>query len=167
MYHSGLLAYNWIHRFGRQIMTRTTHNRMLTVCLTGLVTLVSGALYAALADKGSLSGQVLGEDGKPLVGLALRLERTDPAGAGGGGKQGRFAGFDSGARGLQSPTEKGVTIVGRTTTDKDGNFIFKNVSAGAAILVGGSKNQGWIYYPVVIEADKEVKLGQITLAKTD
>jgi hypothetical protein len=130
----------------------------------------AGWLRAQAAQgKGSVSGVVLTADGKPMVGLALRLERTEPHGAGdgAGSKRKRAAGWDNGATGLQGGKEKGVKIVGRGTTDQNGKFHIQNVDPGGAILVGGSKNQGWIYYPCEIKAGEETKLEPIKMAKQE
>src|SRR5687768_11339110 len=94
-------------------------NRLALTVLALALALAGGAgwLHAQNAQKGSVSGTVLSVDGKPMVGLALRLERTEPIGAGdgGGSKRKRAAGWDNGAEGLQ-----GVKIVGRATTDQQG-----------------------------------------------
>ncbi len=120
-------------------------------------------LQAAADEKGSVSGRVVGMDDKPVVGLALRLERFMPMGAG-GGKGGKSTGSDSGERGLnQSPFK----IIGRATTDKDGKFLMSNVEVGGGTIIGGNNKMGWVYYDVSIEANKELKLGDIKLAKTD
>ena len=120
-------------------------------------------------QKGSISGVVQSADGKPMVGLNVRLERTDPHGVGDGatGKRKRSAGWDNGASGLQGGSEKGVKIVGRATTDQNGKFHIQNVEPGGAILVGGSKNVGWIYMPVEIMPGQETKLEPIKLHKQD
>ena len=133
--------------------------------------LAGGAGWVHAQDpqaKGSVSGVVLSADGKPMVGFAVRLERTDPVGAGdgaAGGKRKRTAGWDNGAIGLQGGREKGVKIVGRAVTDQNGKFHIQNVEPGGAILVGGSKSQGWIYYPIEIMPGQETKLEPIKLAK--
>jgi hypothetical protein len=119
-------------------------------------------------QKGSVSGTIVAADGKPLVGLAVRLERTDPAGMGdAGGKRGKkAAGWDNGASQLQGQgKEKGVKVVGRATTDQQGKFLIQNIDPGAAILVGGNKNQGWLYAPVEIQSGQETKLGELKLVK--
>ena len=140
---------------------------MVLAALALALALAGGAgwLYAQDAkQKGSVSGTILSVDGKPMVGLAVRLERTEPMGAGDGAtKRKRAAGWDNSATNLQG----GVKIVGKGTTDQQGKFHIQNVDPGGAILVGGSKSQGWIYYPVEIKPGQETKLEPIKLAKAD
>ena len=147
-----------------------SRNLALFTALALALTLIGGgdSLYAQDAQqKGSLSGTVLSHDGKPMVGFNVRLERTEPHGVGEGAtkRKNRAAGWDNGAVGLQGGKEKGVKIVGKATTDQQGKFVIQNIDPGAAILVGGSKNVGWIYYPVEIQSGQETKLGEIKLAK--
>src|SRR5688500_6914232 len=71
-------AFSWK---GRKVMS----NRALRSVVTGAVRLGllawgTGELYATMAQKGSVSGKVLGADGKPAVGLGLRMEQEVPMG---------------------------------------------------------------------------------------
>jgi hypothetical protein len=124
-------------------------------------------LQAAPEGRGSVSGRVTYEDGKPVVGLALRLEKFQPMGLGepGTGRRKNNIAEGSGAVGLQS--EKGTKIIARVSTDQNGNFTMTNVEAGGATLVGGNQKIGWIYPPLEIKANEETKLGDIKLVKTD
>ena len=130
------------------------------------------AVHAAMADKGSLGGTVMTHDGKPAVGLTLKLEQTKPMGIRGGkgsGKGKSGFGNGSGANGLQGDDGSGgnVKIVARATTDQNGKFTMPNLEVGAYTLVAGNKNMGWIYYPVTIEKDKETRIDDLKLTKTD
>jgi len=114
---------------------------------------------SALAEgKGSVSGTAKGEDGKPIAGLSLRLEFDDPVVAGThGGKDNPKSGG-----GGSTPHTK---IVGRATTDKDGNFTFTDIEPGTYRLVAGNKQIGWIYQDVEIKANEQNKLGELKLVK--
>jgi hypothetical protein len=146
-------------------MSEHTLRRSLMGSLALVLVVLAGAGWA-LQEKGSVSGQVLNADGKPLVGLNLRLERTDPATHEGPGGRSVIGG-QSGASELQSPggQQKGIKIVGRATTDREGKFLIKDITPGMATLVGGGRNIGWIYYEVEIIAGQEQKLGEIKLIK--
>jgi hypothetical protein len=129
------------------------------------------AVHAAtlLEGKGSLSGTVKDDAGKPVVGLALRLEFDQPMGMNpGGGKthgKGKISVGDSGARELQGKPNPRTKIVGRATTDQNGNFLFSNIDEGSFRLVAGNKAQGWIYQDVEVKANEETKLGEMKLVK--
>lgn len=141
---------------------------VLALALCGLV--ATQWVSAAPPQKGSMSGRVLHADGKPASGIMLRVEKFDPRGAGGGGggggsgERGEFAPPDSGARGLNM---MGSKVIAQTTTDQNGDFNFKTIEAGGFMLIGGNKKLGWVYQSVTVEPNKETKLGEITLTKTD
>jgi hypothetical protein len=77
----------------------------LSIAVLGVLGIFAAAGAAGLLEgKGSLSGTVLGVDGKPAVGLQLRLEFDTPAEAGQPGSsrsKGKISIGDSGARELQ------------------------------------------------------------------
>jgi hypothetical protein len=101
-------------------------------------------------DEGWVSGIVLSVEGKPMVAMEVRAERTEPMSMGGGGPRNR------------RPKEV------KTTTDDFGAFLFMDLEPNKEyILVGGSNEIGWVYQPVNIEAGKEVQLGEIKMVKLD
>ena len=118
----------------------------LTVSLS--LFLLTPSVRAAADEKGSVTGTVTDQAGKPVVGLALRLEQDQPIDARGGGKPGS------------------TKIVARVTTDQQGKFTMPNIPAGGYRLVAGSQNVGWIYLDVTVTAGKETNLGELKLAKT-
>jgi hypothetical protein len=137
--------------------------RILLAMLLAIGFVGIDAIFAQSEGKGSVSGRVLDDAGKPLAGLALRLERFTPMGVGGDrGKRGRSTGLGSGATELQ-----GLKVIARATTDQNGNFSMANVEAGGATLIAGNQKIGWIYHELNIEANKETKLGDLKLTKTD
>jgi protocatechuate 3,4-dioxygenase beta subunit len=116
-----------------------------------MLLLGSVVCYAAerAPGKGSISGTVKDGNGKPVVGLQLRLEVDDPVGARRGSGKG------------------GTRIVARATTDQNGNFSFTDLEPGNYRLVAGSKQQGWIYQDVEVRADDQTKLGDLKLTKVN
>jgi hypothetical protein len=90
------------------------------------------------------------------VGLTLRLEFDEPVVAG------THGGKDKPKSGGSGPHTK---IVGRATTDKDGNFTFTDIEPGTYRLVAGNKQIGWIYQDVDVKANEETKLGELKLTK--
>jgi hypothetical protein len=122
---------------------------------------------AMLEGKGSVSGTVTAEDGKPLVGLALRLEQDIPMGMGpaGGRGKGKSSSGDSGASELQGKPNPRIKIFGRTVTDQSGRFSFTNIDEGVYRLVAGSKSQGWIFQDVEVKANEDTKLEGLKLVK--
>jgi hypothetical protein len=143
----------------------------LSIAVVALLALSGEWLHAqAPQGKGSVSGTILTEDGKPAASLSVQLKRTIPIAlpdAPGGRRKGRTSGWDSGATGLQGDKQGGEKTIGRATTDANGKFKIENIDSGAANLVAGSKSMGWLYYPVVIEPNKNVDIGEIKLAKVD
>jgi hypothetical protein len=148
--------------------------KSLTYSLVAMLVLVLGSwatVHATtlLEGKGSISGTVKSDDGKPVVGLALRLEQDVPIGMNPGGRgkagKGKVSVGDSGARELQGKPNPNVKIVGRATTDQNGNFMFSNIDEGTYRLVAGSKQQGWIYQDVEVKPNEENKLGDMKLIK--
>jgi hypothetical protein len=96
-------------------------------------------------NRGWISGTIHDDQGKPVVGLEVRAEKDEPIAMGG-------------------PAGGGRRIY-RTTTDENGNFVFKEVDAAAYIIVSGSQEQGWIYQPVVAKKGEETKMGTVQLVK--
>jgi len=135
-------------------------------CFVSFASLQASAM---LEGKGSVSGTVTAEDGKPLVGLALRLEQDIPMGMGPAGGTGRGKGKsssgDSGATELQGKKNPRVKVVGRAVTDASGRFSFTNLDEGVYRLVAGSKSQGWIFQDVEVKANEETKLEGLKLVK--
>ena len=151
---------------------QSLRNISLGVTIVALLALSGQWLHAQEPQgKGSVSGTIQTDDGKPAASLNVQLKRTVPIAmpdAPGGRRKGRTSGWDSGASGLQSGDKQGgEKTIGRATTDANGKFKIDNIEAGAANLVAGSKALGWLYYPVVIEANKNVDIGEIKLAKVD
>jgi len=138
------------------------------LALLGAVALVGTAAASTLLEgKGSVSGTVKAEDGKPVIGLLIKLEQDIPmtAGTRGGSKgKGKSSFGDSGASELQTkkPRKK---ILGQTTTDQNGKFSFTNIDEGAARLVAGNRNLGWIYQDVEIKANENTDVGELKLIK--
>ena len=134
----------------RNVRIRGFPARALLALSISLLLFTPASRAAADDDKGSIRGTVTDDAGKPVVGLALRLEQDQPIDARGkgGGKPGS------------------TKILARVPTDRQGNFTMQSLPAGTYRLVGGSQNAGWIYVDVTVTAGKETKLGELKLAKT-
>ena len=97
-----------------------------------------------------VSGTILGADGKPAVGVVVRVEKQEPMGMGGGG-----GGKDTG------PKEY------RATTDDNGQFLIKEMYVNPYLIVAGNNQVGWIYQELPVTAGQETKLGTLKLTKID
>jgi len=97
-----------------------------------------------------VSGTILSTDGKPAVGVVVRVEKQEPMGMGGGG-----GGKDTG------PKEY------RATTDENGRFLIKEMYINPYLIVAGNNDVGWIYQELTVTAGQEVKLGTVKLTKID
>jgi hypothetical protein len=95
-----------------------------------------------------VSGTILGTDGKPAVGVLIRVEKQEPMGMGGGP-----GGKDTG------PKEY------RATTDDNGNFLIKEMFINPYIIIAGNNDVGWIYQELPVNAGQETKLGAVKLTK--
>ena len=150
-------------------MFMKTKGLWMAVAVLAVMGIFGAAQAAALLEgKGSLSGTVLGADGKPAVGLALRLEFDTPAEAGTPGgvrSKGKISIGDSGARELQGKPNPRTKIIGRATADQSGHFLFSNIDEGTYRLVAGTRSQGMIYQDVEIKANEETKMGELKLIK--
>ena len=135
-----------------------------------LVVVAVLALFAQVAQaeggKGNLTGTVQTADGKPAVGLMLKLVQDIPFDMRRPGGKGKSTGLgDTGATNLQGGKERTKTVA-QATTDASGKFTMQNVPEGAYRLEAGNKNMGWIYQDVNIEPNKTVELNDLKLAKT-
>jgi hypothetical protein len=98
-----------------------------------------------------VSGTILGTDGKPAVGVVVRVEKQEPMGMGGPGPGGKDTG----------PKEY------RATTDDNGNFLIKEMYINPYLIVAGNNDVGWIYQDLPVTAGQETKLGTVKLTKID
>ena len=98
-------------------------------------------------NRAFVSGTVLDADGKPAVGLTIRVEKNEPFAMGGGPQK------DTG------PKEY------TTTTDENGNFLIKDLHINAYMLIAGNQEIGWIYQELVVKAGEETKVGTLKLTK--
>ena len=153
-------------------MSKSPVGRIIaSLVVVAALTLLAQVGSAALQDgKGTISGTVQTHDGKPAVGLNLKLVQDIPIDMrrpGGGKGKGRSTGLDDGgATGLQSGKPRTKTIA-QATTDAQGKFTMNNVPAGTYRLEAGNKNMGWIYQDVTVEANKTTELNDLKLAKID
>ena len=152
-------------------MNKSPFGRIVaSLVVVAALALIAQVSSAALDEgKGTLSGTVQTHDGKPCVGLTLKLVQDIPIDMRrpGGGK-GKSTGFDgSGATDLQGAPKQRIKQVGQATTDAQGKFTMQNIPAGSYRLEAGNKNMGWIYQDVTIEASKTTELNDLKLAKVD
>jgi hypothetical protein len=98
-----------------------------------------------------VSGTILSTDGKPAVGVLVRVEKQEPMGMGGGGPGGKDTG----------PKEY------RASTDEKGNFLIKEMYINPYIIIAGNNEVGWIYQDLPVTAGQETKLGTVKLTKID
>ena len=138
------------------------------VVVAALALLAQVGSAALQEGKGNISGTVQTHDGKPAVGINLKLVQDIPIDMRrpGGGK-GKSTGLDdSGATGLQGGKPRTKQFA-QATTDAQGKFTMNNVPAGTYRLEAGNKNMGWIYQDVTVEANKTTELNDLKLAKID
>ena len=95
-----------------------------------------------------VSGTILSTEGKPAVGVLVRVEKQEPMGMGGGP-----GGKDTG------PKEY------RATTDDNGNFLIKEMYINPYMIIAGNNDVGWIYQELAVTAGQEAKLGTVKLTK--
>jgi hypothetical protein len=138
------------------------------VVVAVLALLAQVGLAAFEGGKGNLSGTVQTADGKPAVGLNLKLVKDMPIDMRRPGGKGKSTGMgDSGATGLQNKGGPRTKVVAQATTDASGKFTMQNVEEGSYRLEAGNKNMGWIYQDVSIEPNKTVELNDLKLTKID
>ncbi len=137
---------------------------LVVVAVLGLFAQVASALQSG---KGTLTGTVQTHEGKPAVGLTLKLVQDIPIDMRrpGGKRKGTGLG-DGDATGLQGGKER-VKTIAQATTDQNGKFTMQNIPEGTYRLEAGNKNMGWIYQDVTIEANKTAELNDLKLAKVN
>jgi hypothetical protein len=137
----------------------------VSLVVVAALALLAQTSYAALAGKGNITGTIQTTDGKPAVGLVVKLVKDLPRDIRRPGSKGKSSGFDSGASGLQAQAR--TKIVSQATCDAQGKFTMQNVEPGGYRLEAGNRNMGWIYYDVEVEADKTVELNDLKLTKLE
>ena len=141
-------------------LTRVTASLVVVAALA----LVAQTAAAMQEGKGTLAGTVQTSDGKPAVGLTLKLVQDIPIDMRRpGGKRGTNPN-DGDASNLQAGKPR-TKNVGQATTDQNGKFTMQNIPAGTYRLEAGNKNVGWIYQDVTVEANKTTELNDLKLAK--
>ena len=137
-----------------------------SLVVVAVLALVAQTAAALQSGKGTLTGTVQTADGKPAVGLTLKLVQDIPFDMrrpGSGKKRGTGL-DDTGATRLQGGKER-IKMVAQATTDASGKFTMQNIPEGTYRLEAGNKNVGWIYQDVTIEANKTIELNDLKLAK--
>ncbi|HEY7089247.1 MAG TPA: carboxypeptidase-like regulatory domain-containing protein [Tepidisphaeraceae bacterium] len=125
----------------------------------------SSVTYAADAKGvGKISGGVIDSSGKPVVGLAMKIFRSNPRSFG----NGQGSGKKKSTVGQPAATELQTgSPIATVMTDAQGKFVFNSVPEGIYLLVAGSQSVGWIYQDVNVKANEEAKVGDLKLAKAD
>jgi len=151
-------------------MTKSPFVRVTaTLVALGIFAMLGQVAYALQEGKGNLTGTVLTADGKPAVGLNVKIVKDIPRDMRRPGSKGKSTGLDhtGGAEGLQAKGGPRTKVVAQATCDQNGKFSMNNIEAGSYRLEAGSKGQGWIYQDVGIEAGKTVEMNDLKLAKID
>jgi hypothetical protein len=118
---------------------------MLSLLVAGLsvgfAPLSAGA--QAPAGKGSIKGKVVGADGKPAGGVAVRLVHREGKAAGQKGAEPKAAApaaHGQKAKGAAAPAKP--EAVAETTADAQGEFSFSGVAPGKYVVVARQKGAG-------------------------
>ena len=136
---------------------------LVVVAVLALLAQVGSAAFEG--GKGNLSGTVQTADGKPAVGLNLKLVKDMPIDMRRPGKKRGTGIGDGAANGLQAGKERTKTVA-QATTDQNGKFTMQNVPEGTYRLEAGNKNMGWIYQDVTVKPNETLQLNDLKLAKT-
>jgi hypothetical protein len=105
----------------------------MTAALAVAFALSLMATPAQAADKGKITGKVIGKDGNGVAGAQVRL--TNPP-AKKDGKPAPAAADEKPAKG-----EKGANLVAKTQSEADGSFTLADVTPGDYVLVARTKDK--------------------------
>ena len=129
--------------------------------------LMLGAANANAADGGTVTGSVVGKDGKAAAGLEVRITKpmVRPAGGGAGAAkpeakaEGDKPAAPAGGRGNRpAPVATGKT-------GDDGKYKIENVPAGEYVVVAGGADAGYARSEkITVEAGKTVEVKELKLA---
>jgi len=112
---------------------------MLSLLVAGLSVGFAPVSASAQAGKGSIKGKVVGTDGKPAGGVAVRLIHREAKAAGQKGAE--PAAHGKKAKGTAAAPEK-PGAVAETTADAQGEFSFSGIAPGKYVVVARQKGAG-------------------------
>lgn len=132
--------------------------QVLSVMALALSMLTAGALYAADAATGSVTGKVVDGAGNPVAGVMVRAVKP-PVKAEKGEKREKGDKKEGAAKEKEAP-------LAETTTAADGSFTLTNVPAGKVGIVAFKKGTGAAHMPAEVTAGQTTTLNApLTLAK--
>ena len=117
---------------------------MLSLLVAGLSVGFAPVSASAQAGKGSIKGKVVGTDGKPAGGVAVRLIHREAKAAGQKGAEPKAAApaaHGKKAKGTAAAPEK-PGAVAETTADAQGEFSFTGIAPGKYVVVARQKGAG-------------------------
>ena len=127
-----------------------------SLVVVAVLALVAQTAVALQSGKGTITGTVQTADGKPAVGLNLKLVQDMPIDMRRPGSKGKST--------QGGPKDRTKTFA-QATTDQNGKFTMQNVPEGTYRLEAGNKNMGWIYQDVTVKANETVTLNDLKLVK--